>query len=80
MRRVATTLGLGLLLACQSASESDYPEQYRAWCWSESKPLGDWRFARSVPEEQKKRHDRMFPHHNVTVKVWRGDPAKTGAR
>jgi len=80
MRRAAAILCVGLLLACQSTNESEHPAQFRAWCWRESKPLGDWTFDRSVAEAQKAKHDKTFPHHSVTVKVWRGDPGKTGAK
>jgi len=80
MRRAIALLCISLLLACQSGSKSDHPAQYRAWCWSKSRPLGDWTFDRAVAEEQMRKHDKMFPHHNASIKVWRGDPGTTEAK
>jgi hypothetical protein len=70
----------GLLLACQSDSKSDYPMQYRAWCWSESKPLGDWTLDEAEAKKQVEEHRRLWPHHRPDVKRWRGDPKNTGAK
>ena len=73
MRRVAASLSIALLLACQSASKHpDAVEQYRAWCWFESKPLGDWVLDRKLAEEQVAKHKRHWPHHSATVKVYHG--------
>jgi len=73
---MAATLCVGLLLACQGASKSDGPAQYRAWCWSRSKPLGDWTLDRAQAETELKKHDKIFPHHNATIKVFHGPVEK----
>ena len=80
MRRIVTLSLVGLLLACQSAEKQEGPAQYRAWCWSESKPLGDWTFDRAAAEEQLKKHERIYPHHRANIKVWRGKVEATGAK
>ena len=71
MRRILSLSLVGLLLACQSASKEERRVQYRAWCWRESKPLGDWTEDRAVSEEQVKKHLKIYPHHSSTVKVFR---------
>ena len=75
MRRTAAVFCVGLLLACQGAGKSENAvEQYRAWCWAESKPLGDWVLDRAVAEEQVAKHKKLFPHHSAMVKVFHGAP------
>ena len=71
MRRIVTLSFVGLLLACQSADKEKGPAQYRAWCWRESKPLGDWTEDRAIADEQVKKHLKIYPHHSATVKVFR---------
>ena len=73
MRRLAAILSLSLILACQGSGEKPGDvKQFRAWCWSESKPLGDWTTDRAEAQAQVDKHLRQIPHHRADVKVWTG--------
>lgn len=81
MRRIVSVGLVGLLLACQgSGSKADGVKQYRAWCWSESKPLGDWTTDRATAQAQLDKHLRQIPHHRADIKVWTGSLQSTGAK
>ena len=65
------------LIACQSGAAPGV-EQFRAWCWSKSRPLGDWTTDRA--KATGRRIDlRLYPHHRADVKVWTGPLSATGA-
>ena len=73
MRRFVAILAVAFLLACQSSSSSgEGVKQYRAWCWSRSRPLGDWTTDRAEAQKQVDEHIRMIPHHRAAVKVFTG--------
>ncbi|MHC4849702.1 MAG: hypothetical protein ACYTEG_14775 [Planctomycetota bacterium] len=80
MRRFTATLAIFLLLACQGSGETEGGvKQYRAWCWSESKPLGDWSTDKDAAQAQVDAHVKMIPHHRAAVKVWTG-PLQSAAK
>ena len=69
------------LLACKAPGDpAKAVKQYRAWCFSESKPLGDWHLDRAAAEVDLKKHLGMRAHHSASIKIWTGDPAITGAQ
>lgn len=73
MRRFIALFTIALLTACQTSDESEPGvKQYRAWCWSESKPLGDWTTDKAAAQAQVDAHTKMIPHHRAAVKVWTG--------
>lgn len=73
MRRIAALLVVSMLLACQGSGASEGSvKQYRAWCWSESKPLGNWTTDKAAAQTQVDAHTKMIPHHRAAVKVWTG--------
>jgi len=80
MRRLLL-LGVLFLGACAGPREGEgFAPQYRAWCRSESKPLGAWTFDRAEAERQVAEHLRLRPHDQAWLKIHRGDPSATGLR
>ena len=82
MARIATILViLSCLLACKGTGDPENAvKQYRAWCFAESKPLGDWHLDRAAAEADLKKHKKIWAHHSASIKIWTGDPAITGAK
>lgn len=78
MRTVVLLLFVALACRGPGAREPGV-EQYRAWCWSRSRPLGDWTTDRAAAQAQLDEHLRRYPHHRATVKVWTGPLSATGA-
>ena len=73
MRRIVASVSVALLLACQGSGENqDGVKQFRAWCWSESRPLGDWTTDRPVAQAELDKHIRQIPHHRANIKIWTG--------
>jgi len=60
--------------ACAGAGDkvAGGPVKYQAWCHTESKPLGDWHEDKKLAEEQRAKHERLFPFHQV--RIWTGNP------
>ena len=81
VRHLATILLLFSLVACKGAGDPEKAvKQYRGWCWSESRPLGDWHLDKAAAEADVQRHLGRRAHHSASVKIWTGDPAVTGAK
>ena len=81
MKRMAAILSIVALVACASSGDPEKAvKQYRAWCFSKSRPLSDWMLTREPAEALVKEHLKLWPHHQASVKVWTGDPAVTGAK
>ena len=82
MRRTALILAIGcLVFACKSSGDpAKAVKQYRAWCFSKSRPLGDWHLDRAAAEYDLEKHKGIWPHHRASIKIWTGDPAITGAK
>lgn len=82
MRRTALFLAFScLVFACKTSGDpAKAVEQYRAWCFSKSRPLGNWHRDRAAAEYDLKRHKAVWPHHRASIKIWTGNPAKTGAK
>jgi len=80
MGRMAATLCIALLLACQGSGKPEGPAQYRAWCWTRSNPLGPWTYNRAEAEAALARHDRIFPHHSANIKVYHGPAQGSDAK
>jgi hypothetical protein len=81
MRRIAAVAALAALLAllaCRGGGEPGV-KQYRAWCWTKSRPLGEWTTDRATAQAEVDAHVRQYPHHSATVKVFTG-PLQESAR
>ena len=74
MQRNLRILGVLALVACQGGGPTtgEQVRQFRAWCWSRSKPLGDWTTDEALAKKQQAEHNRLYPHHSTSVKVWTG--------
>lgn len=66
-RRIALALLLSLA-ACGSTAKDGTPSRYRAWCVTESKPVGPWRDTRDEAKADRKAHTTGgFYYHNVRI-------------
>ena len=68
---MARRLALALLLAlaaCGSTPNDGTAMRYRAWCVTESKPVGPWQDTRDEAKADSKAHRRGgFYYHNVRI-------------
>ncbi|MEM8884479.1 MAG: hypothetical protein AAGD14_10435 [Planctomycetota bacterium] len=78
MKRTLAILGvllpLALPMGCQGSGSAtgESVRQFRAWSWSQSKPLGDWTTDEELAKKQVAEYKRLYPHYNASVKVFTG--------
>ena len=74
-------IGVALLVGCGSPekkAEADAgPKRYRAWCNTESRPLGEATTDHAVAKKQRADHEKRYPFHQCVI--WATPLRKSGS-